>query len=691
MMFGLRLVTHHHHLFFHFLPVKITTHSQPAIRNCTEKKMKSNNYQQQPRWEQRKKWVSRVETPKDLNMFCCENKIYWTLLSKTLSFAPQQQQQRQSAAARNKNNHQKPCPTKSDATHYMLNGHNGGVLVVPDDLYAEFLAYYAQDLINGVPHYIAELRTPLFRWYADLDFYGHRPVTRSEVVAFVKIFQNTIREFYPIKSSSSSSSPDDAPLKPSVFDVVVLTSAVLEKAFDPSDGEADEKANADDTETTTPSTPPSPDIKKRIKTGIHLVMPNLPVNQAECLHMREALLVTLEENTDPQLTRFMKDEWNSWQDIFDETVYRSNGLRMPGSDKAARCDVCQRDPVLKKSCASCGMKGYLAGGRVYTPDIFVNHDGTLCDKKIKRLQRETDKMVKFLTIRLPYPPKKPEWVAPFTAPLSSINDDSSATTLWGCEKERKRLTFLEDISNSSSSSSAINGSGKGGAAAATTRKRKRTQDQSQGQTSQGQTSHGQYPEDNKTLCRWKDKVLVESAEILTPMEAFLRSAVNPDIYGRIQIREMFHLATKDFFIITTRGFGSHNCMNMVNNQKHNNNTIYFMVTPSGVSQRCFCRCVGADKLKTRKGMFCKDYKGPMHALNEKLICLLFPDSLAGGNNTNGANNVMHYQDDPVGYLRTVCDSVNANFAALHNGSSNPSSSSSPAVVRRNHYSVRNRR
>ena len=85
-------------------------------------------------------------------------------------------------------------------------------------------------------------------------------------------------------------------------------------------------------------------ISGKIKTGIHLVMPNLPVTQKECLDMRLAIIAELELLGNDMIG------WNSWEDIFDECVYQDNGLRMPGSHKIMKCDSCQRDPIKKKGC-----------------------------------------------------------------------------------------------------------------------------------------------------------------------------------------------------------------------------------------------------------------------------------------------------------------------------------------------------
>jgi hypothetical protein len=142
------------------------------------------------------------------------------------------------------------------------------------------------------------------------------------------------------------------------------------------------------------------------------------------------------------------------------------------------------------------------------------------------------------------------------------------------------------------------------------------------------------------------------------MEEFIRNSIDPKTYNRIQIREMFSLENKNYFVITTKGFGSQNCMNLLNAKKHNNNTIYFIVTARGVSQRCFCRCVGADKLALRREGLCKDYKSPHVVLTNELLRTLFPDKHKANPLLNNIEN-SRFDTNPLGYknaLKRILDS-----------------------------------
>ncbi len=478
--------------------------------------------------------------------------------------------------------------TVDEATHYMMNGKGGGVLIVPDSMHTEFLKIYARDIQNGAIHYLIEKRTPLFRWMADLDFKGPKEIVREQIIMYVKKIQKVIRSFYPDVSGMKN--------EHCFFDVIVLT-----------------------TELGTHGT------TGEVKTGIHLVMPDLPVTQAECLDMRLTLIAEFEmmgKKTNTEL-----HGWNPWEDILDECVYRSNGLRMPGSHKTLPCPLCQRDPIKKKSCKKCGRKGYLDGKRVYAPSIYVSQNGTLNEDKLKNLQQSDPwKMVKYTSIRLCSPCEKPEWVLPKNAP----SYPHSTNAIEYDEHEETDIMFLQGVREVK------------GKAELNPKKRKRN---AQKKSTSGTS---RFEEDDDSLKTWKNKIVLDNnGETVSLMQQFLRSSINP-VYDQIQIREMFSLPNKPFFIITTKGYGSQNCMNMIGNAKHNTNTIYFLVTARGVSQRCFCKCTGADKLKVRREGLCKIYRSPNIALTKELLRKLFPTKL----NTNpllSTIEVSRFESNPKGY------------------------------------------
>ncbi len=522
-----------------------------------------------------------------------KEKLFWFCTNNSI-FARQRRQQR---ISNEESVGPSPPPmtlekSVEEATHYMMNGKGGGVLIVPDSLHTEFLKIYAEDLQNGIVHYLIERRTPVFRWLSDLDFIGPRSLTKDEIMSFVKKIQQVIRSFYPNTIGMASEN--------CFFDIVILTTEVGTR----SSGE--------------------------IKTGIHLVMPNLPVTESECLDMRLTIIAELELMGKDMVG------WNSWEDIVDECVYKSNGLRMPGSHKIVPCPICERDPVRKKGCpGKCQMKGYLDGKRVYIPEFYLSQNQTLDQDKLKQIRDNPGIMVCYVTIRLTSPIAKPRWILPKHAPsyphFSNVNlvDENSDTD----------ITVLHDVREANA---------KVGASGVQSKKRKRN-------VAGGNSSR--FEEDDDSLKTWKNKVVLDNnSDTVRLMQQFLRSSINT-VYTQIQIREMFSLPKKPFFIITTKGYGSQNCMNMIGNQKHNNNTIYFLVTARGVSQRCFCKCTGAEKLKFRREGLCKTYKSPNIPLTKELLRKLFPTNLSA-NPLLTTIEVSRFETNPEGYkgaLKRILD------------------------------------
>lgn len=465
-----------------------------------------------------------------------------------------------------------PELARNNATHYMMNGIGGGILMVPDSLHFKFLEMYAEDLVSGEIHYLIERRTKIFRWLADLDFVGPRELSKEEIVLCVKKIQEILQRFYPTGIREFCKN---------LFDAVILT------------------------------TEPGKKPDGSIKTGIHLVMPNLSVTQKECLDMRMTILAELE------IMKFFPEEekgsWNAWEDIVDACVYSNNGLRMPGSYKLINCDHCRRDRIKKLSCEKCEHTGFLNAGRVYGPTIYVQQNGTISEERVKHIVSSKYQMIELLSIRQPTPKRKYKWRLPLTAPsapLLTSTDDATSVN---------QMLYLDESIEKKFAGN----------------KRKRDH------PNPSDVHSVSYREDQQKMRGWKDKIAIDkNSRQFLDMQTFLQEEVNKSLYEKIQIKDMFNFPTKGFYYITTKGYGSQNCMNMIDNGKHNNNTIFFTVTTRGVSQKCFCKCTGPDKLKFRKKGACKDFKSKPVSLSDDLFELLFEKK----NTKSFANHLSHSQN-----------------------------------------------
>ena len=73
------------------------------------------------------------------------------------------------------------------------------------------------------------------------------------------------------------------------------------------------------------------------------------------------------------------------------------------------------------------------------------------------------------------------------------------------------------------------------------------------------------------------------------------------------------------YILNVKGEGSQYCLNARDN--HKSASIYFLVTPQGIRQACFCKC---DKIRV-SGIQCSGYKSPLHPIPNESLKVLFPD------------------------------------------------------------------
>ena len=179
-------------------------------------------------------------------------------------------------------------------THLLL---DGGKLKIPDKLYGEFLKRYAQDIENGEKHYIIEIKTPVFRLFADFDLVARvdqERETSQQIVDKLQIFQNVVSLFFGGANSG----------------VLVCT--------------ADDK----------------PIGQEYVKTGYHLIWSDIYVTKETALLIRKGVVHLLEEKFGERTKE--KGFYNSWVDVVDATVYNKNGLRMVGARKMVPCAVCKR-------------------------------------------------------------------------------------------------------------------------------------------------------------------------------------------------------------------------------------------------------------------------------------------------------------------------------------------------------------
>lgn len=238
-------------------------------------------------------------------------------------------------------------------THLKL---NGGKLSIPENKIGRFQKLYAKDVENDVRHYLCETKTETYKLFVDVDLLDNEALTDEMILRISGLIHEVVCHYY-------------RHLKPYV---VVCT--------------------------TTPK-PISMNDYNYIKTGIHLIWPDIIVSHENVGWIRDAIIQYL-------IIKVGERPVDSWDKVIDDTVYKQNGLRMIYSNKMAFCKTCKKSDT----CSLCNKSGKYHEGRPYRPFKRIDEvggaseweDGVL--ETIKKTSIVSDRNIsKFIH-------KHPEWL-----------------------------------------------------------------------------------------------------------------------------------------------------------------------------------------------------------------------------------------------------------------------------------------
>lgn len=190
--------------------------------------------------------------------------------------------------------HRTPRPSHNDLF--------GGMLRVPDEdteTMVEFFGKLLEALDGKEILGLAENRTRYSRFYLDLDFEGPTSVNVADVRDIVRTFLPVLLQAFP------SVAEDD---RARVFRSIIAMS------------------------------PPKATSEGSVKTGVHVIFPNLILDYAHLVVLNIACREAVEVARGPRTAGC-----NSWVDVFDLSMYRT-GLRMLFVDKDAPCPTCRGPP-----------------------------------------------------------------------------------------------------------------------------------------------------------------------------------------------------------------------------------------------------------------------------------------------------------------------------------------------------------
>lgn len=255
---------------------------------------------------------------------------------------------------------------RQQVTHLLF---SGGSFSIPVEKHSVLLKKLAKDELHGLPNYVVEMRSPIFRFFQDFDmFHPQERLEPEDLRPIVTHCNYVMRQCFPS-------------MKPEELRMVVCNNDPVWKSKQVF------RVNSDKSKSVV-------EQMDLLKSGYHVIWPELYVDQQMALGIRQLMVDRLREH--------MKDHWtyqdgedtihyDNWEDNLDKTVFERNGLRMLYQRKAEKCEACKIERYKQKrkkgpenkttqiQCRVCENTGYLDTGRPYAPVAVWNGDEELSE------------------------------------------------------------------------------------------------------------------------------------------------------------------------------------------------------------------------------------------------------------------------------------------------------------------------
>jgi len=525
-------------------------------------------------------------------------------------------------------------------THTIM---SGGILYVPDRDYDEFLAVYAEEIRKGNQTLtFSELRSdPVFNMYFDIDILDDDVLTPEYSKEMISVIHRTMRLFFPNLADNK-------------MKCVVCTTQCKDIRVKVDTGKIEPGAE-----------PVEPVFNTYKKNGYHIVYPFVRVDFEKALQLRFSVV--------SELKRCMGErsiESNPWSDVMDKAPYH-NGLKMCGSVKTVRCEVCKgsskkarkhvdaveiirdmrrlrrrlytrhdvddfdygdfmniskdefKNPDLAEMyskyveitggsiCHTCGDKGVCLEKRFYMPEYVMGASCDICEDSTYLVKSNLHEAMRWTTIRY-VGIVLSEYVLPTGFPVAPTESPTSSLINFGKNLKKLSPGLYREVVNSD-----------------------------------------MFGQDAESIKMWKGDEITDDA-IKASMLALIRS-VDAN-YRNLEIGQVFvmnvarslakkvNTTTKGVFnrlantnhatlkeeklvkvmrrvAIRVHGTGSTYCCNK--GSEHNTNNVYFWMSPNGVSQRCFSR----KDIVGKSGNTCQKYHSNEFRVPRSLKDIIFPEEM----------------------------------------------------------------
>eukprot|EP00742_Colponemidia_sp_Colp-10_P011212 GILJ01012428.1.p1 GENE.GILJ01012428.1~~GILJ01012428.1.p1 ORF type:complete len:527 (-),score=62.28 GILJ01012428.1:89-1669(-) len=223
---------------------------------------------------------------------------------------------------------------KREQTHLSL---IGGKYCVPEDQEDTFLTFLCRDMASEIKHFMVERRTPVFRFFLDMDFlrtFDAVPFDDKMILDYVARVQEVVRKYYPSLSAAE-------------LEVIVSLNTPRSEKHQIKDG-----------------------VEYK-KVGVHLIWKNIFLTDKEALQIRAHLVEYFTQHVVRQ------HGFIPWEDVFDRSVLDGNGLRMIKNFKTKPCpngDV-KTHEAFNTQCDYGCQNAKLPEQNVYWPKWVVDGNG----------------------------------------------------------------------------------------------------------------------------------------------------------------------------------------------------------------------------------------------------------------------------------------------------------------------------
>lgn len=320
------------------------------------------------------------------------------------------------------------------------------------------------------------------------------------------------------------------------------------------------------------------------KQGRHIIFPFLTINKGYGQTMVASIRAALESKFGVR-----EEGFNSWKDVVDSSIHVTPHLRMVYSDKPEKCKKCSK--ILKETKAKttesvcsdqlCERQKIMTN-RPYKPQMVMNGDGSADTTMLRKLMDNMPFCVRMTSVRTSFHSPTPGFkYFPGATSLGEdesrivVDDKGNRKYMAGSGKKpvsgRNEFSFSNDASGNSKFRQKKN-----------------------------------YLDNRDARC----DVLLKAARLVSGHYVSL-------LYMNAFFMTYKRAATK--YILNVKGEGCQYCLNARDN--HKSASIYFIVTPQGIRQSCFCRC---DTIRPT-GIPCNGYKSALFPIPQASLKVLFPD------------------------------------------------------------------